>query len=141
MPSMALVLCAVLSSDLSKILWQKAFLKVNFIQEIWLKRLLLTTTSSCKCVTASSSCPLQLHLKQPSPLGAKVVLAKHKDNTLFQGGNKSRPESMRKNQIDRNTFILCQNYAQNFSASNVALNRVNGWVNAPIVERGTPLKR
>src|SRR5436190_24176400 len=141
MPSMALVLCAVLSSALSKILWRKAFLKVNSIQEIWLKRLLLTTTLSCKCVTASSSCPLQLHPKQPSRLVVIVAQAKHKDNNLFQGGICSRPESMRKNQIDRNTFKLCQNYAQNFSASNVALNRVNGWVNAPIVERGTPLKR
>jgi len=34
-----------------------------------------------------------------------------------------------------------QNYAQNFSANNVVLNTVNGWVNAPIAVHGTPLKK
>src|SRR5580693_3242730 len=94
MPSMALVLCAVQSSAWSKILWRKAFLRVNSIQVIWSKLLLLATTLFCKCVTASSNCPLQLHPKQPSRLVVKVVSAKHKDNDLIQGGICSRPESM-----------------------------------------------
>src|SRR6266852_9672794 len=86
MPSMALDHCAVLSSVWSKIPWRKAFLKVNSNQEIWWKRLLLTTTLSCKCVTASNSCPLQLHPKQPSRLVVKVAQAKRKDKNLSQGG-------------------------------------------------------
>src|SRR5436305_13553822 len=92
--SMALVLCAEQSSAWSKILWRKAFSRANSNQVIWLRLLLLTTTLFCKCVTAASSCPLQLHPKQHSLLVVKVVQVRHKVHKYIQGGICSRPEYM-----------------------------------------------
>jgi hypothetical protein len=61
--------------------------------------------------------------------------------TLFRAGTNPALNLYIKVVFIVKQFKLYQNYVQNFFASKVVLNRVNGWVNAPIVEHGTPLKK